>query len=211
VSASLPEFAIFVPMWAIMCIAMMLPTAMPMVLCLERVGARRAPTRNAMGSAIMFIIAYVFVWIASGVVAWVGAFAAHTATVGMLVDYNFFPLVLGVTLAVAGAYQLSPLKYACLRGCRHPASFILRNWRNGMLGAFTMGAKHGAVCVGCCIALMGVMCVIGLMNMLWMAVFTIIMFIEKNTVFGTVVGKVAGLVFVVCGGILIVVYATGLS
>jgi len=95
-------------------------------------------------------------------------------------------------LAVAGVYQLSPLKSACLAQCRGPVAFLTRHWRPGRAGAFAIGIRHGAFCVGCCWMLMTLLFVGGLMNLAWIAALTLLVLVEKLTPAGPVVSKVAG-------------------
>jgi len=87
--------------------------------------------------------------------------------------------VAGAAVAAAGAYELTPLKRACLRHCRSPLSFVLHRWRAGRVGAFVMGLEHGAWCLGCCVGLMLVLVVLGVMSVTWMAVVAAIIFAEK--------------------------------
>jgi predicted metal-binding membrane protein len=190
---------VFVLMWGVMCVAMMLPTALPMVLCLSRVSERR----NAGGvkRSVIFMIGYTVIWAATGVCAWAAGFAGQTALHGFMMTDNGFFICFAALLIAAGVYQMSPLKYACLRGCQHPASFILHNWRPGAKGAYYMGSLHGVKCVGCCIALMVVMTALGMMNLAWMALFTVLMFVEKNAARGALISRIAGWALIVCGGI----------
>ena len=89
------------------------------------------------------------------------------------------PLVAGAAVAAAGAYELTPLKRVCLRHCRSPLSFVLHHWRRGTAGGFVMGLEHGAWCLGCCVGLMLVLVVLGVMSITWMAVVAAIIFAEK--------------------------------
>jgi predicted metal-binding membrane protein len=100
---------------------------------------------------------------------------------------------LGATILIAaGLYQLTPLKNACLKNCRAPAHFISRYWHPGNLGAFRMGLRLGAYCVGCCWILMALLFVGGVMNLLWVAAIAIFVLLEKTIPFGDVSGRVAG-------------------
>ncbi len=121
------------------------------------------------------------------------------------VDLTVGPRVGGALLIVAGLFQWSPLKTACLRHCRNPLSFFLSRWRDGPAGAFRMGFRHGAYCVACCWALMALAFALGVMNLLWMAALTLLLCLEKIAPAGRGTGRAFGLAFVVWGvGLLLV-------
>ncbi|HXO54329.1 MAG TPA: DUF2182 domain-containing protein, partial [Mycobacterium sp.] len=110
--------------------------------------------------------------------------------------------ILGAALLIAaGVYQLTPLKNACLRNCRAPAHFISRYWRTGNLGAFRLGLRFGAYCVGCCWILMGLLFVGGVMNLLWIAAIAIFVLLEKTIPFGEVGGRIAGAAMILVGAL----------
>lgn len=113
------------------------------------------------------------------------------------------PQVAGAILVAAGAYQLTPWKGACLTHCRSPLGFFMTNWREGQLGAIQMGVRHGAYCLGCCWALMCVLFIVGVMNLVWVAVLTGFVLLEKIGPAGTVVARVAGAAMVLVGILLI--------
>ena len=97
------------------------------------------------------------------------------------------------------AYQLSPLKQVCLRHCRSPLSVILHGWHDGYGGAFRMGFKHGAYCLGCCWGLMLVLFAVGLMNLVWMVVLTVAIFVEKVFSQGPLISRLIALALVLSG------------
>jgi predicted metal-binding membrane protein len=105
----------------------------------------------------------------------------------------------GAILIVAGAYQLTSWKSRCLTHCRSPLGFLMTNWRDGTIGAFRMGFRHGAYCLGCCWALMCVLFVVGVMNLIWVAALTGFVLIEKIGPAGAIVARVAGAAMVVIG------------
>jgi predicted metal-binding membrane protein len=107
--------------------------------------------------------------------------------------------VAGFVLVAAGIYQWTPLKQACLRQCRSPLEFLLVHWREGAQGTLAMGVRHGLVCLGCCWVLMLLLFVGGVMNLLWIALLTMIVLIEKTMPGGAWVGRAMGVVFVVWG------------
>jgi predicted metal-binding membrane protein len=109
------------------------------------------------------------------------------------------PLAGGVILALAGIYQLSPLKRRCLRRCQSPLGFLMTHWRSGATGAIAMGLDHGAFCVGCCWMLMALLFVVGVMNLLWVALLTGFLLIERATRWGEMLATVSGYALVAGG------------
>src|SRR5262249_9184497 len=99
----------------------------------------------------------------------------------------------GAIVIIAGVYQLTPFKGACLSHCRSPLVFLMTRWRDGAGGAFRMGATHGLFCLGCCWALMIVLFAVGVMNLAWVAALTILVLVEKLTPAGLVISRVSGL------------------
>lgn len=162
-------------MWAVMMVAMMLPSALPMILMFTVVARRNGESARAQA----FIGAYLLVWLvfaSAGTLAqwslqrlgWIDAMSLGTSA-----------LPAAVLLLLAGVYQFSPLKRACLRSCRTPLAFLLGAWRPGMAGAFAMGLRHGLLCLGCCWALMALLFVGGVMNVPWVAALAVAVAIEK--------------------------------
>lgn len=205
---AMPSFSMFVPMWIIMCIGMMLPTAVPMFFTFYTISGRRRKLGFPSGPTFAFILGYIVLWAIFGLLCWV----VGNIIIQLFGAYiNGWPQsMIGVSaiFLLAGIYQLSPLKNACLRGCQHPLQFVLHRWQNGYSGAVKMGMRHGMECVGCCWALMVVMFPLGMMNLFWMGIFTVLMFVEKNAKYGTFVCKIAGIIFLVTGSIL---FVTGLA
>jgi predicted metal-binding membrane protein len=110
----------------------------------------------------------------------------------------------GLAIALAGLYQLSPLKDVCLTKCRTPLSFIINSWRDGYVGAFRMGLAHGVYCLGCCWLLFVILFPLGMTNVAAMALITLLIFAEKSLPIGRTVGRVAA-VALVAYGLLVVV------
>jgi predicted metal-binding membrane protein len=173
----IPAFA----MWAVMMVAMMLPSAAPMILLHARIDRAASPARRLVHT-LLFALAYLFVW---------SAFSAVAALVqALLVDLGLVSsasLALGrrtlaaALLAGAALYQLSPVKAACLDQCRSPIHFVMRYWSPGIAGALRLGLVHGLFCVGCCWGLMLLLFVAGVMNLAWIALLAAIVFAEKMT------------------------------
>jgi len=109
----------------------------------------------------------------------------------------------GGLLVVAGVFQWTPLKRACLAACRSPLAFLMTGWREGGSGAFAMGLRHGIYCLGCCWALMALLFVAGVMNLLWVAAIAVAILVEKVVPRGDLVGRLAGVVLVAAGVLLV--------
>ena len=200
--------ALFMAMWVSMMAAMMFPTAAPMVLTFARVQAGRRSAGRAYVPTAFFVVAYLMVWVAGGALALgvalgVGALADHLpwlVTNGARIS--------GGLLIVAGLYQLSPLKAVCLRHCRTPLAFVLDHWREGRRGSVIMGLQHGAYCVGCCWLLFALLFPLGIMNLAAMGALTVVIFLEKSTVWGHRLSLLFGVAMVVYG--IAVISAPGL-
>jgi predicted metal-binding membrane protein len=168
----------FVGIWVTMMAAMMLPSAAPMVLIYAKVAGQRRG-RDSFAPTWVFVAGYLAVWTLVGL----AAFGVYRAIVAPGADYLAWDragqYVAGGALVGAGLYELTPLKDICLRHCRSPMHFVLGAWQPGWLGAFRMGAEHGAYCVGCCWGLMLALFALGIMSLFWMAVVAAVIFAEK--------------------------------
>ena len=109
------------------------------------------------------------------------------------------PYLGGDLLIAAGAYQVTPLKHACLQHCRSPVQFLTSHWRKGTGGAFRIGLAHGLYCVGCCWVLMALLFVGGVMNLLWIAAIAIFILAEKILPRGILLGRITGGLLVLSG------------
>jgi predicted metal-binding membrane protein len=169
----------FVGLWVTMTAAMMLPSTLPMAVTVRAAAEGRGGRTPSAVVLALFTAGYLLAWTAYGLAVW-GALhllAAHHPTA--LAWDRQGPLVAGAAVALAGAYQLTPLKRACLRHCRTPLAFVMRRWRPGPAGAVAMGLEHGAWCLGCCIGLMLALLAVGVMGLAWMAVVAAAIFAEK--------------------------------
>jgi predicted metal-binding membrane protein len=180
-------------MWWLMMFAMMLPSAAPTILLYGRVRQMRG-SDAAIAQTWIFLAGYLAIWLLFAVAAAAGQQMLSGGAM-MLADQR---LATGVLIA-AGAYQLSPLKSACLRQCRSPAQFLSRHWRPGAIGALRLGALHGAYCVGCCWLLMTLLFVGGIMNFAWIAALTLIVGVEKLLPGGEWLGRIAGVALIAWG------------
>lgn len=193
-AASLPIVAL---MWWSMMIAMMTPSAAPLVLLYGRVARHHAAGDSRPGAALApaaFLAAgYLLMWLVfSLVAATVQDLLQPAGLISGMMLWSKTAALSGTVLAAAGLYQLSPLKQACLRHCRAPAQFLVSHWRPGRLGALVLGMRHGAYCVGCCWLLMALLFVGGVMNLLWIVVLTLFVLVEKFAPAGAMIGKWSG-------------------
>jgi len=179
-------------MWAVMMVAMMIPAASPMVLTFATINRRRAASGAATVPTAVFLAGYLVVWSAFSLGAALAQWGLQRAAVLAPSSLTVTPVVGGLLLVLAGAYQLTPLKSACLARCQSPLGFILTEWREGTRGAFVMGLRHGAFCLGCCWALMTLLFVAGVMNLLWVAAIAALVLLEKLVPWGRAVSWVTG-------------------
>jgi predicted metal-binding membrane protein len=166
-------------MWAIMMIAMMLPSAMPMILTFAAVTRNRQQFGRPYVPMSIFVLGYVVIWSLFSAAAALAQWWLHRHTLlspSMASVSGWFG---GALLLAAGIFQFTPLKQSCLTHCRGPLKFIMTRWREGAGGAFRMGLEHGAFCTGCCWALMALLFVAGVMNILWIAALTLLVCLEK--------------------------------
>jgi predicted metal-binding membrane protein len=169
----------FLVMWVVMMVAMMFPTMAPMVLTFHRIQSAKRARGEAFVSTWVFVAGYTVVWAAAGIIAYLGAVAAEAVGARFGLSAADAARVGGAFLVIAGLYQLTPYKNACLAKCRSPIGFILSAWRDGAVGALRMGIEHGASCLGCCWLLMVILFPLGIMNLAAMALVTLVVFAEK--------------------------------
>ncbi|MDA3887338.1 MAG: DUF2182 domain-containing protein [Allgaiera sp.] len=179
-------------MWAVMMAAMMLPTAAPMIVAYARMQAGDRATGSGWLPVAAFSAGYVIVWLVFSLgAAGLQAVLTGLALMSPMVMTSAAP-VSGALLIGAGLYQFSPLKQSCLRLCQSPMSFLLTRWQDGPRGALRMGLSHGAYCVGCCWALMGVLFAVGVMNTAWIVAITAYVLAEKVMPRSAVISKALG-------------------
>jgi predicted metal-binding membrane protein len=169
----------YLGIWMTMMAAMMLPSALPMVLLFSRVSTERARRAQAFVPTWVFVTGYLAVWLVYGLAAYALARGIRAAGTGFLGWDRAGPYVVGGAVAAAGLYELTPLKTMCLRHCRSPLHFVVTGWREGPAGALRMGAEHGAYCVGCCFGLMVVLFALGVMSLFWMAAIAAVIVFQK--------------------------------
>jgi predicted metal-binding membrane protein len=193
---------LFLGMWVTMMVAMMFPAVAPMVVGYSRFSRLRNRTRLATPA---FVGGYLLAWTLVGLLV----FAAYRAALRLTASLSArqAALLLGASLALAGAYQLTRFKSVCLRHCRSPLDFLV-HWRPGRNGAVRMGAEHGLFCVGCCWGLMLVLLAVGLTNLAWMALVAAVIFVEKLAPFGWATARVVGAGLLALGAGVVFVPAT---
>jgi predicted metal-binding membrane protein len=182
--------ALFI-MWAVMMVAMMLPSASPVILLVLGVYRRRNEPRADV-AAVMFVAGYVIAWAAFSAVAASAQLALHRAAL-MAADMRLASSAAsGVVLVLAGIYQWLPIKNFCLTHCQSPLGFLTQHWREGAAGGLVMGVRHGLFCVGCCWLLMLVLFAVGVMNLFWVAALAVFVMLEKLVARGPILTRVAG-------------------
>ena len=186
----------FLGSWTLMMAAMMLPSAMPMILLHRRGVAAPSQIRSELRTGI-FVSAYLLVWGAAGVGVWIAGRITDA-----LLPMGAEAIAVAAILLLAGVYQFTPLKKACLRVCRSPMDFLLTHWYPGIVGEFRLGLEHGVYCLGCCWALMAVFVGAGAMGLLWAAIIAVAVFVEKVLPRGLVFGRVLGIALV-AGAVLV--------
>lgn len=179
-------------MWAEMMVAMMIPSAAPMILTFAMVQRKRREQQQPFVPTGVFLLGYLVVWTGFSAVAAVAQWILHAKALLSPLMVSTSPLLGGTLLITAGLFQWTPLKNACLTHCRSPLGFLMTDWREGRRGALLMGLKHGAFCTGCCWFLMALLFVAGVMNIGWIAIITVLVLLEKVAPKGWIVGKLAG-------------------
>jgi len=164
----------FVSVWVVMMAAMMFPSVAPTVALYSRMTKRRSPVWP-----LLFAAGYLVTWASAGVLAFAIGVTVNRGSDGVLAWDRAGRWAAGIVLVVAAVYELTPLKDVCLGKCRSPLGFLLGSWRDGWSGAFQMGVKNGAWCVGCCWALMASLFALGVMSITWTVVVATVIAFEK--------------------------------
>jgi len=194
-------FVPFLAMWVPMMAAMMLPAITPVAALWARSISREPRQAERIARLLLFAGGYLVVWGSAGALAFLlmrpierglatGIYSARTAA--------------ATVFALAGIYQLSPLREACLARCRSPMTVLGRVTAGpALLRDLRAGTLHGAWCLGCCWALMAVLALVGLMNVVAMVAMAVFIFIEKTTRFGIPAGRLSGVLMLVAAGAVI--------
>lgn len=185
---------IVILMWWVMMTAMMTPSAAPLVLLYRRV-LHHHGAGGSVVPVILLLAGYLMAWLAFSIAAALLQQALQpTGLISAMMLWSRSAPLSAAVLAAAGLYQLSPAKRACLTQCRSPVRFLTMHWRPGMAGSFVIGMRHGTWCVGCCWLLMALLFVAGVMNLVWIAALSIIVFVEKLLPAGERIGRALGVV-----------------
>lgn len=191
--ATVADGLAFVAGWGVMMTAMMLPSALPMISLYGAIQRGAVETAPRGVPVAVFTAVYLLIWAASGAPVYV----AHTLL--MAVAAPAFSYVVALVLLVAGIFQLSPLKQACLRACRSPFGFLLGHWRAGRRGSLAFGWSHALYCLGCCWALMLVLVAAGAMGLPWVLLITAVVAAEKLLPGGEWLARAAGAALLLLG------------
>jgi predicted metal-binding membrane protein len=193
------DLALFLAIWTEMMAAMMFPAVAPMVLVFTQVQAGKRRLGQAYVPTGVFTISYLALWVLAGLAAFSGATIADQIGGSTEWFMDNGRRLAGIMLVLAGIYQLTPFKHACLARCRSPLTFVMTSWRDGYIGALRMGFQHGLYCLGCCWLLFVILFPIGMMNVAALLVITLIIFAEKVLPYGDRISWAAAVVLAVYG------------
>ena len=196
------EFLMLFVMWSVMMVAMMLPSAAPVILLALATYRRRGISAHL--HTLAFLGGYVAAWTLFSAAAAALQLWLHNASLLSPMMAARSVVLAGALFIAAGIYQWLPIKAACLAHCRTPIGFVTREWREGAGGAVAMGLRHGAFCVGCCWALMALLFAAGVMNLLWVAALAAFVLVEKVVRSGPTLGRAAGALLAAWGVVLLV-------
>lgn len=191
-------------MWWVMMIAMMTPSAAPTLLLFIAIKRHGKDTSHAAVYGLLFLVGYLLCWAVFSLIVTILQWGAG---VGGVVSPSMMAInsktLAGIIMILAGLYQFSNLKNACLKHCQSPAYFLSENKRDGGLGALAMGIHHGVYCLGCCWALMALLFVGGVMNLYWIVGLALYVLIEKTVAFGEIIPKIFGGAIIAAGTIIL--------
>ena len=173
------DFFLLFIMWSVMMIAMMTPSILPMVMLFTVLNSKNKKNNKLSASPLILLIGYLVSWILFSLVITFPQYAMHKSGLLNPMMEPTHAYLGSAILILAGIYQFTPFKDACLSVCQSPLSFLMNNWKEGNLGAFLIGYKHGFYCIGCCWFLMMTLFALGVMNILWVAVLTLFVMFEK--------------------------------
>jgi predicted metal-binding membrane protein len=196
-SWSARDFIFAFAMWTVMMVGMMLPTAAPLLLLFARTKHGGRQTQSF--TTLYLAFGYAAIWIVFSVIAATLQLGLHQAALLSAAMKTPSRIVASVVLVGAGAFQYTALKRACLVKCQTPLGFLMTYWRNGRVGAFRMGVRHGVFCVGCCWAVMLLLFVVGVMNLAWVALLAAFVLLEKISPMDRHVAELGGAFMIAFG------------
>ena len=176
---ALTDFFLLFMMWAVMMVAMMTPSILPMLMLYTTLNARKKAQGQESASTMILLAGYLSSWVLFSLFITFPQYFLHTNGFLNMMMEPIHAYLAAFVLILAGIYQFTPYKDACLNVCQSPLSFLTNNWQDGNFGAFIIGYKHGFYCVGCCWALMLTLFALGVMNILWVIILTIFVLFEK--------------------------------
>lgn len=199
-----PAYAVLIfTMWWVMMVAMMLPSAAPVLLLFARVHRKDSAAGAPLVPTLLFAVGYLLCWGGFSAIATALQWGLESARLlSPMLETTHRGLGAAILIA-AGLWQLTPLKSMCLRHCRTPLGFLVGAWRPGHAGALRMGLAHGSYCLGCCWFLMALLFFGGVMNLYWIAGLTAFVLLEKTLPQGHWFGRAAGVALVAWGGVLV--------
>jgi predicted metal-binding membrane protein len=209
-SSDLASRVLVIAMWVAMTLAMMLPSAAPMILTYAEIADTAARKGEHAVSPFALALGYAAIWIGFALLAAMLQVELIRAGLNLESGTDMAAPVSGILFLVAGLYQFSTLKQSCLRVCQRPFPFFFANWRTTFRGVFNLGLRQGLHCLGCCWAMMLLMLAAGVMNAAWMAGLGLVMTLEKMTATPRF-SRILGVVFIVVGATILVAGATGLG
>ncbi|MGE3650219.1 MAG: DUF2182 domain-containing protein [Reyranellaceae bacterium] len=191
------ELLLLLVMWCVMMVGMMLPSAAPMILTFATINRNRRTRGQSYTPTALFTSGYLLAWTGFSIVATLAQAGLERASLlAPMAMKTTSPVLGGLLFIAAGVYQFTPLKQACLAHCRSPFAFIVNHWRDGPGGAVRMGFSHGLYCLGCCWILMALLFVGGVMNLVWVAVLTALVLVEKLFPVGPWLARIGGLLLI---------------
>ena len=200
----LSDFVLLFLMWSVMMIAMMTPSILPMLMLFTTLNARNKSKGKDTSSTLLLLAGYLMSWVLFSLVITLPEYAMHKSGLLNPMMEPTHAYLGSVMLIIAGIYQFTPFKDACLTVCQSPLTFLMNNWKDGNLGAFLVGYKHGFYCIGCCWALMLTLFALGVMNIMWVMVLTIFVLFEKLSYKNPLLfRRVAGYAFILWGILLV--------
>lgn len=194
------EAGVTLTMWVVMMVGMMLPSATPMILLYARVGRQSRKEGKPFAATGFFAGGYLLAWVGFALAATLGQWLMEGTLLSPALA-SASRIFSGAVLIVAGLYQWTPLKDACLSQCQTPIVFLQRHggFRRDPAGAVGLGLRHGLYCIGCCWALMTLLFVGGIMNVLWIAAIAIFVLAEKVFFPGRLLSRIAGTLLIAAG------------
>jgi len=197
------DFFLLFMMWTVMMVAMMTPSILPMLMLYTTLNSRKKMQGQESISPLVLLSGYLSSWVLFSLFITLPQYFLHTNGLLNMMMEPMHMYLSAFVLIMAGIYQFTPYKDACLNVCQSPLSFLTNNWQDGKLGAFIIGYKHGFYCVGCCWALMLTLFALGVMNILWVIVLTIFVLFEKLSYnYPLAYRRVVGVLLIVWGAIL---------